>query len=201
MSLIILSGLQLLLVSLGNICCLVKSWRLSSENEARESRVKVYFAGPDVFSRSYGVFKEKVAATCAELALEPLFPGDEVTGMDPAAIFRDNLALIDRADVVVANLNSFRGSEPDSGTVFELGYAYARGKALWGYVDNGETTTERLERLQGALVQDGADILDRDGWKIENFGLKLNLMIAVPVRIIVGPPKSCIESLSRALSH
>lgn len=158
--------------------------------------MKVYFAGPDVFSRSYGVFKEKVAATCAELGLEPLFPGDEVTGTNPAEIFRDNLALIDRADVVVANLNPFRGSEPDSGTVFELGYAYARDKALWGYLAIDETTTERLERLQGTLVRYGDKVLDRDGCKVEDFGLQLNLMLAVPVKLGIGGIDDCLKGLS-----
>ena len=158
--------------------------------------MKVYFAGPDVFSRSYGVFKEKVAAMCAELGLEPLFPGDEVTGTDPAAIFRDNLALIDRADAVVANLNPFRGAEPDSGTVFELGYAYARGKMLWSYLDIDETTTERLERLQGNLVRYGDDLLDQSGCKVEDFGLKLNLMLAVPVQLRTDGVYSCLKMLS-----
>ena len=162
--------------------------------------MKVYFAGPDVFSRSYGVFKKQVAAACSELGLEPLFPGDEVTGTDPAAIFRDNLALIDRADAVVANLNPFRGAEPDSGTVFELGYAYARGKTLWGYLYIDETTTERLERLQGSLVRYGDDVLDQEGCKVEDFGLKLNLMLAVPIQIAIGGVDSCLRSLSSAIS-
>lgn len=154
--------------------------------------MKVYFAGPDVFSRSYGVFKKQVVAACAELGLEPLFPGDEVTGTDPAAIFRDNLALIDRSDAVVANLNPFRGAEPDSGTVFELGYAHARGKTLWGYLEIDETTTERLERLQGSLVCYGDDVLDQSGYKVEDFGLKLNLMLAIPVRLVIGNVANCL---------
>lgn len=162
--------------------------------------MKVYFAGPDVFSRSYGVFKEKVAAMCAKLGLEPLFPGDEVTGTDPAAIFRDNLALIDRADAVVANLNPFRGAEPDSGTVFELGYAHARGKTLWGYLEIDETTTERLERLQGTLVRYGDDILDQEGYKVEDFGLRLNLMLAVPVLLVTNGVESCLQRLPEGIA-
>ena len=42
---------------------------------------------------------------CQGRGLVPVFPGDEVTGSDPVAIFQDNLALIDEADAVVANLN------------------------------------------------------------------------------------------------
>jgi nucleoside 2-deoxyribosyltransferase len=158
--------------------------------------VKVYFAGPDVFSRSYGAFKKMVAADCAELGLEPLFPGDEVTGIDPAAIFRDNLALIDRADAVVANLNPFRGAEPDSGTVFELGYAYARGKRLFGYVEVAETNVDRLERIDGPITRYGSDVLDRQGNKIESFGLPMNLMICVPAKLTTGSVRECLALLA-----
>jgi nucleoside 2-deoxyribosyltransferase len=158
--------------------------------------VKVYFAGPDVFSRSYGAFKKMVEADCAELGLEPLFPGDDVTGTDPAAIFRDNLALIDRADAVVANLNPFRGAEPDSGTVFELGYAYARGKRLFGYVEIEETNVDRLERIDGPTTRYGSDVLDRQGNKVESFGLPMNLMICVPAVLVTGSVRECIARVA-----
>ena len=154
--------------------------------------MKVYFAGPDVFSRSYGAFKAMVVADCVELGLEPLFPGDEVTGTDPAAIFRDNLGLIDRADAVVANLNPFRGAEPDSGTVFELGYAYARGKRLFGYVEIEETNVDRLERIDGPTIRYGSDVLDRQGNKVESFGLPMNLMICVPAELVIGSVHECL---------
>lgn len=160
--------------------------------------MKVYFAGPDVFSRSYGAFKTMVVADCVELGLEPLFPGDEVTGTDPAAIFRDNLALIDRADVVVANLNPFRGTEPDSGTVFELGYAYARGKRLFGYVEIEETTVDRLERIDGPTTRYGSDVLDRQGNKVESFGLPMNLMVCVPAVLVTGSVRECLVRVTNS---
>lgn len=158
--------------------------------------MKVYFAGPDVFSRSYGAFKRQVATACAELGLEPLFPGDEVTGTDPAAIFRDNLGLIDRAETVVANLNPFRGAEPDSGTVFELGYAYARGKRLFGYIEIDETIIDRLERIDGPTTRYGSDVLDRQGNKVESFGLPMNLMICVPAVLVTGSVRECIARVA-----
>lgn len=157
--------------------------------------MKVYLAGPDVFSRSYGAFKAMVVADCLELGLEPLFPGDEVTGTDPAAIFRDNLTLIDRADAVVANLNPFRGAEPDSGTAFELGYAYARGKRLFGYVEIEETNVDCLERIDGPTTRYGSDVLDRHGNRVESFGLPMNLMVSVPAKLVTGSVRECLTQL------
>lgn len=131
--------------------------------------MKIYFAGPDVFRSSYPAFKAMVADLCCGMGLIPVFPGEEVTGSDPAAIFQDNLARIDEADAVVANLNLFRGPEPDSGTAFELGYAHARGKQILGYIDRFETTVDRVERLQGHLTRYGNEITDRDGYRVEDF--------------------------------
>jgi len=46
-----------------------------------------------------------------------------------ALIFRNDRSLLDRADLVVAILD---GSDVDSGTAWEIGYAYARGKPIIG---------------------------------------------------------------------
>ncbi len=157
--------------------------------------MKIYFTGPDVFGSSYPAFKAMVADLCCGMGLIPVFPGEEVTGSDPAAIFQDNLALIDEADAVVANLNPFRGPEPDSGTAFELGYAHARGKQILGYIDRFETTVDRVERLQGHLTRYGNEITDRDGYRVEDFGLPLNIMLAVPTRLVAGGVEECLNQL------
>lgn len=159
--------------------------------------MKIYFAGPDVFRSSYPAFKAMVADLCCGMGLIPVFPGEEVTGSDPAAIFQDNLALIDEADAVVANLNPFRGPEPDSGTAFEVGYAHARGKLILGYINQFESTVDRVERLQGHLTRYGNEITDRDGYRVEDFGLPLNIMLAVPTRLVAGSVEDCLNQLQQ----
>ena len=148
-----------------------------------------------MFRRGYPAFKAEVTRLCHSRVLIPMFPGDAVTGSDPAAIFQDNLALIDEADAVVANLNPFRGPEPDSGTAFELGYAHARGKQILGYIDRFETTVDRVVRLQGHLTRYGNEITDRDGYRVEDFGLPLNIMLAVPTRLVAGGVEECLNQL------
>lgn len=71
---------------------------------------------------------------------------------DPRKICECNLALIRKAQMVVANLNPFRGTEPDSGTVFELGYGFALGKKVWGYVSSSESLLERVSRFENQVV-------------------------------------------------
>ncbi|MDB5799983.1 MAG: Nucleoside 2-deoxyribosyltransferase [Rhodocyclales bacterium] len=148
--------------------------------------MKVYIAGPDVFRPDAPAWAESVRARCAELGLSALIPldGDAST---PLGIYANNIDMIRIADVVIANLNPFRGVEPDSGTCFEVGFALALGKKVVGYVRSPEMLRDRVARLQGRpLDVDGAFELDADGLRVENFGLPLNLMLAVPVELVAG---------------
>ena len=75
-------------------------------------------------------------------------------------IFLKNIHCIEISDYVVANVNCFRGGEPDSGTCFEIGYAYALGKKIYGYLDDTRTMMEKI----------GGET-DQDGFLVENFDL------------------------------
>ncbi|PLK50550.1 nucleoside 2-deoxyribosyltransferase [Uliginosibacterium sp. TH139] len=148
--------------------------------------MKAYLAGPDVFRPDVLRWAEDARALCAARGVEALIPldGDATT---PAGIYAQNIAMIRAADVVLANLNAFRGAEPDSGTSFEVGFALALGKPVIGYVDEACSHAARVARWQGAeLTQNEGHVLDRDGLSVENFGLPLNLMLAVPAKIVVG---------------
>lgn len=167
--------------------------------------LKLYLAGPDVFLPDAFEQGERLKALCAEFGVQGLYPLDHsvpegiVEPVEQARwIYQANLELIRQADVVLANLNPFRGAEPDSGTAFELGYAAALGKPLFGYIDEGGSCTERLP-CEWKGDQPGRD---RDGNQIEGFGLPLNLMLGVPAKIVVGGPREALELLHRELpSH
>ena len=149
----------------------------------------VYIAGPDVFRHDAHDWAERVRNLLAQrghLALIPL-DGKETTA---AGIFQANLEMIRSADVVLANLNPFRGQEPDSGTAFEVGLAIALGKPVIGYVSDGRAQKEKIGH------DDPDQPLDADGRHIENFGLPLNLMLAIPCRIVVGDLSAAIDQLS-----
>ena len=108
------------------------------------------------------------------------------------AIYEANITLIRKAQIVVANLNPFRGAEPDSGTCFELGFAHALDKKVCGYVGRMESLFSRVNRIEGA---DLARTHDNQGMAIENFGLPLNLMLAVPAMIVEGGLEDCLKQL------
>jgi nucleoside 2-deoxyribosyltransferase len=153
--------------------------------------VKIYLAGPDVFRPDARAWVADARALCRRHGFEPLTPLDHDETEAPR-IFQANLDLIRKADIVVANLNAFRGAEPDSGTCCEVGYALALDKRVCGYIDRLEPLRDRLRR-QG--YTDAAGHCDTQGLTIENFGLPLNLMLAVPARIVAGGLEACLVAL------
>jgi nucleoside 2-deoxyribosyltransferase len=162
---------------------------------------RLYLSGPDVFRPDAAAHGRALVALCAEHGFEGLYPLDEHLPADLPTphvqadwIYRANLALIDRCDAVLANLDFFRGAEPDSGTCFEVGYAVARGKPVWGYVPEGGSLAERIRRRHPELVGAGGDD-DVHGWRLEEFGLPVNLMLGVPCRIVVGDARAALRAL------
>lgn len=160
-------------------------------------RMKIYLAGPDVFRPDVDAWAESARALCRRYGFEALLPVDHQE-TSAERIFQANIDLIRKAQVVAANLDPFRGPEPDSGTAFELGYAHALGKKICGYVSHLETQADRVMRHEGRTIAangDRARITDHNGLAIENFGLPCNLMLAVPMHIIEGGLEACLQSL------
>ena len=160
--------------------------------------MKIYFAGPDVFRQDALAWADEVRRLCRQHGHQALIPLD---GVETTArgIYHANIEQIRSADAVLANLNPFRGCEPDSGTCVEVGFALALGKRVVGYLAAAETTTERVARLFGREleVHDGRPV-DHDGMFVEDFGLALNLMLAVPVPLVIGGLPEALLALLEA---
>lgn len=174
---------------------------------------KAYLAGPEVFlpnAREIGAGKK---AICAANGLDGLFPldkdvpaGNRKPGEVAFAIYVANIELLDRADLVIANLTPFRGPSMDVGTAFEVGFASARGLPVFGYTKVAESLLERVLRLGGGTRPRATPPLaptDALGMEIEDFGFFENLMIEVPVRKAAGevvagsvPPDGVFTDLS-----
>ncbi|MDO5547152.1 MAG: nucleoside 2-deoxyribosyltransferase [Eubacteriales bacterium] len=146
---------------------------------------RIYLAGFDVFYPDAVQRGARMKLACAERGFIGLYPFDNEAD-NPKDIFEGNLAFIRQADIVLANLNPFRGHEMDSGTAFEIGYAHALGKEIWGYLDDDTPMRERLGETDDA------------GFSVENFGYPVNLMIAQPSHIVRGTFLDCLDALSRA---
>lgn len=142
--------------------------------------LKIYLAGPDVFDTDAVEKGEELKALCGQYGFEGHFPLDNIIDIDASpyavakAIREANIRLLESSDIIMANLNPFRGFEPDSGTVYEVGYAAALQKMVFGYASDRRTMIERLRDKEG-LAPDAR--LCRNGKSIEDFGLSHNLMM------------------------
>jgi len=164
---------------------------ISLKYSAKLKPKAVYFAGPDIFSPDYPQTMNKIKELCTSVGLSPLLPGDlELNSLE--AISQHNLSLIDQADGIIANLNPFRGViEPDSGTVFECAYAFAKGKPVIGYLDDRQDMLTKLRKTEIGPPSDGT--VCPDGTWVEDFDLPLNLMLYQGLTAVAGSLKDAIE--------
>ena len=151
--------------------------------------MRVYLAGPDVFLPAPERRGAALKSVLAAYGLVGVFPLDPPPfPLDPAAsawtnpdlapdlaeayrIAATNEAHIASCQALIAHLTPFRGPSADAGTVFELGFARARGLRLWGWSNVATAFATRSRAWAGGGMR------DRAGMAIEDFGARDNLMI------------------------
>lgn len=153
---------------------------------------KIYLAGFDVFRQDAVAHGKALQTLCEAYGFLGLYPLDNAAPSHlsgPALaqwIYHANIALIEKADIVIANVNPFRGYEPDSGTVFEIGYAKALGKKVWIYTEQQQALRQQVPHQEGR---------DKEGYLVEDFGLNINLMIACSVDGQAVSFEDCLKAL------
>lgn len=157
----------------------------------------VYLAGFECFLPNGKELAKEAVSCCKELGFEPISavlgteddPTIDTTNKLQAAkqIFKNCINHINECDIFIANLNNFRGWEPDSGTCFALGYAYTQGKKLYAYMDD---TRPCYEKYIGSIHYDGSFWRDDLGAFFESGAC--NLMMSGPAKVIEGTIKDTL---------
>ncbi|WP_028453915.1 nucleoside 2-deoxyribosyltransferase [Chitinilyticum litopenaei] len=170
---------------------------------ARKQRI--YLAGPGVFFPDPAGWGRRLIVACDQAGMEGLYPLDQAAppGLDAIAlrgwIYRINCQLIRDADAVFADLRAFRSAcEPDSGTAWEVGFAHALGKPVWGWLPDctpGQVMTQRIPGVAGQPP------VAPDGLYVEDFGAPLNLMLWESLAGIsyAGEPEEALQDMARDL--
>jgi nucleoside 2-deoxyribosyltransferase len=92
--------------------------------------MKIYLAG-GLFTLAERLFNEELARLLRARGFGVFLPQDhEPREFSTGAIFTMDKSGIDHSDAVLACMD---GADPDSGTCWECGYAYARGKMVMCY--------------------------------------------------------------------
>ena len=161
---------------------------------------KIYIAGPDVFEKNSLEIGEKYVQLCKNYGFIGLYPLDNKIdfNQDKQKIAQDifiaNKKLIQECDIVIANLNSFRGKESDSGTVWECGYAFGLDKKVIGYIKEDKTYLEKFNTNE--IKIENNIFYDLNNRIIEDFNYPLNLMLSCSLhKIIIGDFEKVLSTL------
>lgn len=165
--------------------------------ESKKPTFYIYLAGPEVFLAEPVAAGEEKKAMIEQMnqshdwpfRLEGLYPLDnEIPDFKPnfatgIRIYQANIAQMDKADFILANMVRFRGPSMDVGTAFEMGYGAGTGKGVFAYYESAPFYGEKespgnykqrvIEHFD--LAKDASK--DADGISIETFGMSDNLMM------------------------
>jgi nucleoside 2-deoxyribosyltransferase len=84
--------------------------------------MKVYFAGP-LFTSAEHDWNAEITAALRAAGHEVYLPQEQEPGRDSAGIFATDIGGIEWSDVLLAIMD---GPDPDSGTAWEVGYAFGK---------------------------------------------------------------------------
>lgn len=135
-----------------------------SDSSIYTKRSAIYVAGPWVFAPNAKGNAELIKNIFSQYGYEALLPLSDKT--DYRDIYYNNLALINQADIIIADISPFRGIHADPGTAFEIGYAKALGLRIYLHSDN---LNEICFRLSDSVDKFGFHyMVDADGYSIES---------------------------------
>lgn len=144
---------------------------------------KIYIAGPDVFYPNSNEILEYKKQLCLKYGYIGISPFDNEIIKEKnnkekqrCIIKQNNEELIKNSDILIANFNSFRGFEPDSGTCFEVGFATALKKKIYIYLEDfDKDLKERYTKFNNLKLISSYDL---EGNDIEEFAMPINLMFS-----------------------
>ena len=151
---------------------------------------KAYLAGTEIFYKDTKETQEKYHQLCDKYGIIGFYPEDiapddefkEYVKKDDSIqelekqLFTHDLNHIKRTDIIIANLNDYRGNEPDSGTAVECGLAWGYGSRCFAFIDDARPMVERFKGVK-KVNEDGV-VTDKDGAHLEDFDSPLNLMFS-----------------------
>ena len=116
--------------------------------------------------------------------LEPACAGQRVEDD-----FHSWMETVRRCDILVGDMNNFRGWEPDSGACFVLGAGYVWGKKIYLYLDD---ITAPENQNKGTVSKGWRD---KEGIVLENG--PLNLMMSAHAPMVEGGFEEALERIQQ----
>lgn len=112
------------------------------------------------------------------------------------SIFLSNVAMVQQAACVIADVSPFRGAEPDVGTALQIGLATQMGKPVYLYSKHADVSLQAAYQAQ--MNGDGYVMFDGKPTQVEDFGHPVNLML---MHDLAGNKRTVFASLQAALQQ
>lgn len=158
----------------------------------------IYIAGPECFY-TYGYdMLAAMRARAESLGFRVTLPNDNPLDLENPdkrkradSIFADLKEDMDNTTVIIADLEAYRGAEPDSGTVYEIGMAYAKGAKCYGYTRDKRSLATKNQQ---AFLKDG-EIYDERNRAMPYASLPFAPSIIGSTKIVEGNFDDCLGML------
>src|SRR5882757_8824853 len=113
-----------------------------------------YLAGPDVFlpdAVAHAARKVEICRRFGLRGLPPLNEDIEIAAKNAGAeleawqaIYEKDVAMMERSDIIIANLTPFGGASADAGTLIEVGWFLGKSKPIFAYSNTAENFESRM---------------------------------------------------------
>jgi nucleoside 2-deoxyribosyltransferase len=158
----------------------------------------IYIAGPECFYPDGFTYLASMRREAEYYGFRVTLPNDNPLKTDQEdlqknadAIFENCKKSMSVSTAIIADLETFRGAEPDGGTVYEIGMAYALGLRCYAYTRDKR---DAVHKYQGSVLEDG-NIYDRDGRLLPYPELPFSPCIVGSSKIIEGDFGDCLKLL------
>lgn len=129
-----------------------------------DDKKQIYLAGP-LFSQAERDFNVLLRDRLVEMGFSVFLPQEDGNDTESSRledrqriIFENDVRGLDESDIVLAVLDG--GSDVDSGTAWEMGYAYAKGMPVLGLKTDFRTFGD--EGIVNLMMEMSVDALERD---------------------------------------
>lgn len=117
------------------------------------SKEKLYLAGPECFYTNGYTLWDAMRRKAEYNGFGVTMPSDNQLDMSSPdlrdhakAIFQNCANCMNESTAILVDLENFRGAEPDGGSIYELGMAYARGMRCYAYTRDKRADVESSGR-------------------------------------------------------
>lgn len=164
----------------------------------------IYIAGPECFYTGGTEMLAAMRKRAESQGFGVTLPNDHPLDMSSSdlrkhadSIFEDLKVDMLDTTVIIADLEAYRGSEPDSGTVYELGMAYAKGAKCYGYTRDKRPLAWKDQKY---VLRDKI-VYDEHGKEAPYKELPFAPCIIGSTKIVEGDFDDCLQMLRQDLEE